>query len=136
MEVKIGVSDSPRELVFNSSQTPDEVEGLDAVIAPIGGGGMISGTCLTMSTIAPHVQVYAGEPEQADDACRSLKAGHIITDDAPVTVADGLKVSMKELTWHFVSRHVADILTVSEQEIVVIGGIEQQDGIARIGQRE
>ena len=101
-----------------SRELADEVEGLDAVIAPIGGGGMISGTCLTMSAIAPHVRVYAGEPEQADDAYRSLKAGHIITDDAPVTVADGLKVSMKELTWHFVSRHVADILTVSEQEIV------------------
>ena len=101
-----------------SRELAEQVEGLDAVVAPIGGGGMISGTCLTMSTIAPYVQVYAGEPEQADDAYRSLKAGHIITDDAPVTVADGLKVSMKELTWHFVSRHVADILTVSEQEIV------------------
>ena len=101
-----------------SRELADEVGALDAVIAPIGGGGMISGTCLTMSTIAPYVQVYAGEPEQADDAYRSLKAGHIITDDAPVTVADGLKVSMKVLTWHFVSRHVADILTVSEQEIV------------------
>lgn len=96
----------------------EQVDGLDAVIAPIGGGGMISGTCLTLSTIVPHVKIYAGEPEQADDAYRSLKAGHIITDDAPVTVADGLKVSMKELTWHFVSRHVTDILTVSEEEIV------------------
>ncbi|PZQ49053.1 MAG: serine dehydratase, partial [Rhodovulum sulfidophilum] len=96
----------------------DQVEGLDAVIAPIGGGGMISGTCLTLSSLAPGVKVYAGEPERADDAARSLRAGHIIADDAPETVADGLKVPLKELTWHFVSRHVSDILTVSEQEIV------------------
>ncbi len=96
----------------------DQVPGLNAVIAPIGGGGMISGTCLTMSAIAPGVKIYAAEPEQADDACRSFKAGHIIADDAPVTVADGLKVPLKELTWHFVKRHVTDILTTSEQEII------------------
>ena len=101
-----------------SRELLDQVEGLDAVIAPIGGGGMISGTCLTVSTIAPDVKIYAGEPEQADDAARSLKAGHIIADDAPNTVADGLKVPLKDLTWHFVSKHVSDILTVSEQEIV------------------
>ncbi len=96
----------------------EQVEGLDAVIAPIGGGGMISGCCLTLSTIAPHVAIYAAEPEQADDACRSFKAGHIIADDAPETIADGLKVPLKERTWHFVSNHVTDILTCSEQEIV------------------
>ena len=66
----------------------------------------------------PHVKVYAAEPEQADDAMRSLKAGHIIADDAPVTVADGLKVPLKELTWRFVSNGVTDILTASEQEII------------------
>ncbi|TKZ19324.1 pyridoxal-phosphate dependent enzyme [Shimia litoralis] len=92
--------------------------GLDAVIAPIGGGGMISGTCLTLSTLAPETAVFAAEPDQADDAARSLRAGHIIADDAPVTVADGLKVPLKDLTWHFVSTHVQDILTVSEQEII------------------
>ena len=95
-----------------------QVPGLDAVIAPIGGGGMISGTCLTLSTIAPGVQIYAAEPEQADDAARSFRAGHIIADDAPETVADGLKVPLKELTWHFVQAHVTDILTTSEAEII------------------
>ena len=79
---------------------------------------MVSGTCLTLSNIAPSVAIYAAEPENADDAYRSFKAGHIIADDAPQTVADGLKVPLKELTWHFVSRHVTDILTASEQEIV------------------
>lgn len=101
-----------------SAELMEQVQDLDVVIAPIGGGGMISGTCLTLSNLAPHVKIYAAEPEQADDAARSFRAGHIIADDAPVTVADGLKVPLKELTWHFVSNHVTDILTASEQEIV------------------
>ncbi|MDP4786113.1 MAG: pyridoxal-phosphate dependent enzyme [Alphaproteobacteria bacterium] len=96
----------------------DQVKDLDCVVAPIGGGGMISGTCLTLSHLAPSIEIYAAESKQADDAYRSFKAGHIIADDAPVTVADGLKVPLKDLTWHFVSNHVTDILTASEQEII------------------
>jgi threonine dehydratase len=101
-----------------SKELIEQVEGLDAVVAPIGGGGMVSGTCLTLSNLAPQVEIYAAEPEQADDAYRSFKAGHIIADDAPQTVADGLKVPLKELTWHFVSNYVTDILTASDPEIV------------------
>ncbi|SIO40490.1 threonine dehydratase [Rhodovulum sp. ES.010] len=101
-----------------SRELNEQVEGLDAVIAPIGGGGMVSGTCLTLSNLAPDIEIYAAEPEQADDAYRSFKAGHIIADDAPNTVADGLKVPLKDLTWHFVSNHVTDIFTASEQEII------------------
>lgn len=101
-----------------SKELMEQTDGLDAVIAPIGGGGMVSGTCLTLSNLAPEVKIFAAEPEQADDAARSFRAGHIIADDAPQTVADGLKVPLKELTWHFVSNHVTDVLTASEQEIV------------------
>jgi len=101
-----------------SKELLSQVDNLDAVIAPIGGGGMISGTCLTLSTIAPQVKIYAAEPLNADDAARSFKAGYIIADDAPETVADGLKVPLKDLTWHFVSNHVTDILTATEEEIV------------------
>lgn len=101
-----------------SRELLEQVEDLDCVVAPIGGGGMISGTCLTMSALAPGVDVYAAEPLNADDAYRSFKAGRIIADDAPDTVADGLKVPLKDLTWHFVSNHVADIFTATEEEIV------------------
>ena len=101
-----------------SRELMEQVDGLEQIIAPIGGGGMISGTCLTLSAIAPQVQIYAAEPEQADDALRSLRAGHIIADDSPDTVADGLKVPLKDLTWHFVKSRVTDILTASEQEII------------------
>ena len=101
-----------------SREFMEQVDGLDSVIAPIGGGGMISGCCLTLSNIAPDVDIFAAEPEQADDAYRSFKAGHIIADDAPVTIADGLKVPLKDNTWHYVSNHVTDILTASEEEII------------------
>ena len=96
----------------------EQTGGLDIVMAPIGGGGMISGTCLTLSHLAPETQIIAAEPEQADDAYRSFKAGYIIADDAPKTIADGLLVPLKDLTWHFVSKHVTDILTASEEEII------------------
>lgn len=96
----------------------EQVADLDIVIAPIGGGGMVSGTCLTLSTLAPQIQIYAAEPKNADDAYRSFKAGHIIADDAPETIADGLKVPLKERTWHFVSNFVTDILTATEEEII------------------
>lgn len=101
-----------------SREMLEQVDGLDAIIAPIGGGGMISGTCLTISSIAPHVEIFAAEPQNADDAYRSFKAGHIIADDAPETVADGLKVPLKDLTWHFVKNHVTDVLTATEDEII------------------
>ena len=101
-----------------SKEFMEQTDGLDMVVAPIGGGGMISGTCLTLSTLAPETQIIAAEPEQADDAYRSFKAGHIIADDAPKTIADGLLVPLKELTWHFVSNHVTEIYTASEQEII------------------
>lgn len=101
-----------------SMELLEQTDGLDAVIAPIGGGGMISGTCLTLSNLSPEMKIFAAEPEQADDAARSFAAGHIIADDAPVTVADGLKVPLKDLTWHFVKNHVTAIPTVSELEIV------------------
>ncbi|MBU9698146.1 pyridoxal-phosphate dependent enzyme [Rhodobacteraceae bacterium HSP-20] len=101
-----------------SRELMEQVEGLEAVVAPIGGGGMISGTCLTLSAIAPKVEIFAAEPVNADDAARSFRAGHIIADDAPDTVADGLKVPLKELTWHFVKTYATDVLTATEDEIV------------------
>lgn len=101
-----------------SRELHEEVGPLDAVVAPIGGGGMISGTCISMSALSPGTKIYAAEPEQADDVYRSFHAGTMIEDDAPQTVADGLKVSMRPRTWHFVSTYVHDVLLVSEEEII------------------
>ncbi|MFT5163618.1 MAG: threonine dehydratase [Alteromonadaceae bacterium] len=96
----------------------EEVANLDCVVAPIGGGGMISGTCLSLSNVSPTTKIYAAEPKNADDVYRSFHAGEIIEDDSPQTVADGLKVSMRPRTWHFVSKYVTDVLLATEEEII------------------
>lgn len=101
-----------------SLELHEEVGPLDAVVAPIGGGGMISGTCLTLSNLSPDTEIIAAEPKNADDVYRSFHAGHIIEDDAPQTIADGLKVSLRPRTWHFVSNFVTDVLLASEEEII------------------
>jgi len=96
----------------------EDIGELDAVVAPIGGGGMISGTCLTLSNVSPQTRIYAAEPKNADDVYRSFQAGEIIEDDSPQTVADGLKVSMRPRTWHFVSNYVTDVLLATEEDII------------------
>lgn len=101
-----------------SLELHEDVGPLDAIVAPIGGGGMISGTCLTMSALSPQTKIYAAEPKNADDVYRSVREGRIVEDDAPQTVADGLKVSLRPRTWHFVSNYVADVLLVTEEEII------------------
>jgi len=101
-----------------SLELNEDVGDLDCVVAPIGGGGMISGTCLALSHVSPKTKIYAAEPKNADDVYRSFHAGEIIEDDAPDTIADGLKVSMRPRTWHFVSKHVTDVLLATEEEII------------------
>lgn len=101
-----------------SLELNEDVGNLDAIVAPIGGGGMISGTCLAMANASPNTKIFAAEPKNADDAYRSFHAGEIIEDDAPQTVADGLKVSLRPRTWHFVSTYVKDVLLATEDEIV------------------
>ncbi|WP_353250690.1 pyridoxal-phosphate dependent enzyme [Salinisphaera sp. T31B1] len=96
----------------------EQVPDLDAVIAPIGGGGLISGTAIACRGIRPSLSVYAGEPANADDAWRSLAAGRRLVEDAPDTIADGLKASLGELTWSIVSSEVDAIFRASEAQIV------------------
>jgi len=96
----------------------EDVNDLDAIVAPIGGGGLISGTCIARNALAPNTAVYAAEPEQADDAYRSFKSGKLVTEDAPNTIADGLKMPLRDKTWYFVSNYVNDIFIVSEQDIM------------------
>ena len=89
----------------------------DAVVAPIGGGGLISGTALTLAALAPGTRIYAAEPANADDAYRSLQAGRLVTADAPDTIADGLRASLGDMTWEIVREGVTDVLLASEDEI-------------------
>ena len=95
-----------------------EIEDLDIVVAPVGGGGLISGSCLTLSQLSPQPRIIAADPASADDAHRSLQAGEIVLRDGQHSVADGLNTNLKPLTWHFVSNFVEEILLVSEAEIL------------------
>jgi threonine dehydratase len=96
----------------------EEVPGLDVVMAPVGGGGLLSGTALAVKGLASGTQVIAAEPQRADDAWRSVQAGHIIPVDHPDTVADGLRTSLGDKTFPIIQRDVAQIVTVSEEAII------------------
>ena len=96
----------------------DEVSGLDVVMAPVGGGGLLSGTALAVAGLSPQTRVIGVEPQGADDACRSLQEGRIIPSVEPQTIADGLLTSLGDLTFRIVSRHVEQIVTVSEEAII------------------
>jgi threonine dehydratase/serine racemase len=96
----------------------EDVPELDAIIAPIGGGGLISGISIAASAVSPAVSILAGEPKGADDAARSKAAGRLIPQTSPDTVADGLLTSLGDLTWPIVRDLVERILTVTDDEIV------------------
>jgi threonine dehydratase len=96
----------------------DEVSGLDVVMAPVGGGGLLSGTALAVAGLSPQTRVIGVEPQGADDAYRSLQEGRIIPSVEPQTVADGLLTSLGDLTFPIISRHVEQIVTVSEEAII------------------
>jgi threonine dehydratase len=95
-----------------------KIPNLDMVMAPVGGGGLVSGTALAVAAVSPRTCVIAAEPEKADDAYRSFQAGRIIPADKPDTIADGLRTSLGDLTFQIIQRYVKDILTVSEDAIV------------------
>jgi len=96
----------------------EEVPDLAVVIAPVGGGGLLSGTGLTVSEVSPETRVIGAEPEGADDACRSLQEGRIVPSVNPTTVADGLLTSLGDLTFPIIQAHVEQIVTVSEEQII------------------
>ena len=95
-----------------------EVGDLDLVIAPLGGGGLLSGTGIATKGLCPNAHVIGVEPTMADDALRSLKAGYIIPSTYPNTIADGLRTSISEKTFKFIQKYVDQIVTVSEIEII------------------
>jgi threonine dehydratase len=101
----------------------EEVPDLDAVIAPVGGGGLMSGTCIAARGLKPNIRLFGAEPKGADDAARSLAAGELIPQTAPHTIADGLLTSLGDLTWPVLRDHLETIITVPEDEITVAMGL-------------
>ena len=91
---------------------------LDLILTPVGGGGLVSGTALTVRSLSPRSRVIAAEPRGADDAYRSFRAGHIIPSVNPQTIADGLLTSLGDKTFAIIRDCVDDIVTVEEADII------------------
>lgn len=96
----------------------EDVPDLDVIIAPVGGGGLLSGTAIAAAETKKGIRVIAAEPEMADDAFRSMQAGMIIPSVNPKTVADGLLTSLGMLTFPIIQERVEQIVTVSEAGII------------------
>ncbi|OLS14735.1 MAG: pyridoxal-5'-phosphate-dependent protein beta subunit [Promethearchaeota archaeon CR_4] len=96
-----------------------DVSNLDDIFALVGGGGFLSETAIATKGFNPKIRVYGCDPNLADDAFRSLEAGKIMTNDHPTTIADGLRGNLCERTFTILQQFVDQIVTVSEQEILV-----------------
>jgi threonine dehydratase len=96
----------------------EEVPDLDFVIAPVSGGGLLSGTSLSAKHMRPQIKVYGGEPERADDAYRSMETGTLQAQDASDTIADGLRACLSPRTFAILQKHLDGVLLVSEKEIL------------------
>ena len=96
----------------------EDVPDLDAVVAPVGGGGLLGGTAICATGIDPKMRVFAAEPTGADDAARSKAAGRLVPQTDPRTVADGLLTSLGEWTWPILRDRVEAVVTVDDESIL------------------
>ena len=96
----------------------EQASDLDIVLVPVGGGGLASGTTITMSSLRPEIEIWGAEPAGADDAFRSLRDGRLYPSVEPTTIADGLLTSLSDRTFRILSNGLAGILTVDEDTIV------------------
>jgi threonine dehydratase len=95
-----------------------DVPDLEALIAPVGGGGLMSGTAIAVSSSRPDITIWGSEPAGADDAFRSLRDGTLYPSVKPTTIADGLLTSLSDRTFRILSERLEGILTVSEDAII------------------
>jgi threonine dehydratase len=95
----------------------EDQPGLDCVLVPVGGGGLLAGTAIAAKGMRRGIKVIGVEPEQADDACRSFRTGIRVGSDSPVTIADGLRASLGEKAFPIVRQCVDDVVTVTESGI-------------------
>lgn len=96
----------------------EELESVDAILAPVGGGGLISGTAIASKESGKVKFVFGAEPQNADDAFRSIRQNTLLPQTNPSTIADGLRTQLSELTFSYISKYVDKIITVSEEEIL------------------
>ncbi len=110
-DVIAGQATAAKELI-------EEIDSLDFVLAPVGGGGLLSGTALAVKYFSPHTMVIAGEPAGSDDAYRSLQSGKI-EEAQSNSIADGLLTKLGDKTFPIIQENVKEIITVSDEEIIV-----------------
>jgi threonine dehydratase len=96
----------------------EDIPGLDILMCPVGGGGLLSGTAVAAKSMQPKIGVIAVEPANADDAAQSFHAGRRLVTDKKFTIADGLRTNVGEPNFAIIQRYVDDIVTVSEEAIV------------------
>ena len=96
----------------------DERRNLDFLLAPVGGGGLLAGSSVVFKALSARTRVIGCEPEMADDAYRSFRAGSIVPQLDPRTIADGLRTSLGDITFPLIAHNVDDIVTVSEEAII------------------
>ena len=96
----------------------EDTDHLKTLFAPIGGGGLMSGTLLSSQYFGNKIPVIGAEPEGADDAYRSWKSGQLIPMDNPDTIADGLRTSLGERNFPIIQKYIKDIITISDAEII------------------
>jgi threonine dehydratase len=96
----------------------EQAANLDLILAPVGGGGLLSGTAIAAKGAKPGIKVIAAEPAEADDAARSFAAGRLIPLEKTATIADGLRTSVGEKNFPLIQQNVDAIVTVSEASIV------------------
>ena len=96
----------------------EDLPELDAIFAPVSGGGLLSGTCLSAKTIRKDIRIIGCEPARADDAYRSLATGTLQSIDSSDTIADGLRASLSARTFAILRKHLDRILLVTEEEII------------------
>jgi len=96
----------------------EEIDNLDFILAPVGGGGLLSGTAIAAKGLNPKIKVIGCEPKNADDAYRSIKAGRIILPEDPNTIADGLRMPLGDRTFPIIRDLVDEILLATEEEII------------------
>ena len=111
LQVILGNSTCTQEFV-------EEIPGLDIIIAPVGGGGLLAGTALAAHWLSPMTQVWAAEPENVDDAYRSLQSGQIEINETSDTIADGLRTNLGDINFPIIKELVTKVLLVSEEEIL------------------
>ena len=114
--------DNPNVIAGQGTAAKEMIEDcdvkLDAVLSPIGGGGLMSGTCISTRSLLPEALIFGTEPEGADDAARSLESGKYVPQTGPDTICDGLLTSMGEITWPIIKSHVEEIIRVSDEDVL------------------